>query len=197
VKIIPTILEQRQSEAEARIARVKDRSRWMQVDVIDGIYSRTKTFELELLKRMENCERALWDIHLMVKEPIKWVEKCVFVDASRVIGQVEMMSDREEFVAKVKDLGMEVGLAFELETEIDKIPDETDLVLLMGRKSGFESRNLDEGIYKRIAKVKELGFKVGVDGGATTDNLDKLEEAKVDIVYSGNQFEKIDDEKNE
>lgn len=196
MKIIATVLEQKFSEAEKRVEKVKEKSRWVQVDVIDGVFSPGKSFELELLGRIENCERVLWDVHLMVKEPIKWVEKCSFIDASRVIGQVEMMEDREEFVDKVKGIGMEAGLAFDIDTEIGEIPKETDLVLLMGRKAGFEARELDEKVFEKINRVKEMGFEVGVDGGINIENIDKLEEAGVSIAYCGSQFEKIYDEKN-
>jgi len=196
VKIIATVLEQKFSEAEERVERVKEKSRWIQVDVIDGIFAPGKSFELELLGRIENCDRVLWDIHLMVKEPIKWVEKCSFIDASRVIGQVEMMENREEFVDKVKGIGMEAGLAFDIDTEIGEIPKETDLVLLMGRKAGFESKDFEERVLEKVKEVVKRGFKVGVDGGINMENIDKLEEAGVEIAYCGGQFEKIYDEKN-
>ncbi len=98
------------------------------------------------------------------------------------------MSGKEEFVKKVKDEGMEAGLGFEIETEIGDIPEETDLVLLMARKAGFGEIPLDERIFERIKKVKEMGFRVGVDGGVNLENLKKLKNLEVDVVYSGSQY---------
>jgi len=198
VKIIPTVLEKSIIEAEKRITAVKGKSKWIQIDVIDGAYLPEKSFELELIDRAEGVENILWDIHLMVKEPVKWLEKCVFIGAARVIGQVEMMSDREEFVKQCKDAGMEAGLAFDIETEVNTIPEETDVVLLMGRKAGFGWMEMNKEIYKKIEITKNLrkdrGFLIGVDGGVTAENVNKLEESGVDIVYSGNEFEKIHEE---
>ncbi len=200
MKIIPTVLEKSIIEAEKRIIQVKGKSKWIQIDVIDGTYMPEKSFELELIDRVEAGENILWDIHLMVKEPVKWLEKCVFIGAARVIGQVEMMTDREEFVKQCKDAGMEAGLAFDIESEVTDIPEETDVVLLMGRKAGFGWREMDKDIYKKIKFTKDLKnnrhFLIGVDGGVTAENINKLEEEGVDIVYSGNEFEKIYD-KNE
>jgi ribulose-phosphate 3-epimerase len=195
VKIIPTVLEKSFFEAEKRIISVKGKSKWIQIDVIDGTFLPERSFELELVGRTEGGEDILWDIHLMVKEPIKWLEKCVFIGAARVTGQVEMMSDREEFIKQCKDAGMEAGLAFDIESKVDNIPEETDVILLMGRKAGFGWMEMNEGIYKKIKITKEMrkdsDFLIGVDGGVTAENVNKLEEAGVDIVYSGNEFEKI------
>ena len=172
--------------AERKIRMVKDLVKWIQIDVIDGIFVFEKTFELELLKGiLEENEKNLLDIHLMVKEPIKWINKCEFVGASRIIGQVEMMTDREEFVKRVKDMGIEVGLAFDINTKIKNIPEETDMVLLMGRKVGFEVMPFEEKVWERIKKIREQKFEIGVDGGVNISNIERLKKEGVDLAYCG------------
>jgi len=190
--IVPTILEQQFELASIKIRLIKDKTRWIQVDVIDGVFLKEKTFETELLKKLEKeLENNLLEAHLMVKEPIKWVEKCNFVGITRVIGQVEMMISREEFVEKVKDVGMEAGLAIDIDTEIGEIPEETDLILLMGRKTGFGSIKIDKNIYKKIKELikikeeKDLDFEIGVDGGITLEEIDKIKKTGINIAYCG------------
>jgi len=190
--IVPTILEQQFELAQVKIRLIKDKTRWIQVDVIDGVFLKEKTFETELLKKLEKeLENNLLEAHLMVKEPIKWVEKCNFVGITRVIGQVEMMSSREEFVEKVKDIGMEAGLAIDIDTEIGEIPKETDLVLLMGRKAGFGSMKIDKNIYKKIKELikirdkEDLDFEIGVDGGINLEEIDKIKKTGINIAYCG------------
>jgi len=101
-----------------------------------------------------------------------------------------MMTDREKFVKTVKDEGLEVGLAFDIGTKVDNIPEETDEILLMGRKAGFEVHLLDERVYKKIEILrqaqdkKEKQFLIAVDGGVTKENIIKLEKLGIDIVYS-------------
>jgi len=192
MQIIPTILEKEISLAEMKIRLIKDKSCWIQIDVIDGFFSEGKSFELELLNKMEKeLQNNLLDIHLMVKEPIKWIEKCNFVGASRIIGQVEKMSDSQKFVREVKNMGLEVGLAFDIETKIENIPEETDLVLLMGRKSGFKTADFQQETYKKIRDLlnlkneKKLEFKIGVDGGVNEKNIKKLKDFGVEISYCG------------
>ncbi|MDD4938019.1 MAG: hypothetical protein PHX34_03325 [Candidatus Shapirobacteria bacterium] len=192
MQIIPTILEKDFGVVEIKIRQAKSISRWIQIDVIDGSFTDGKTFELELLNNnLDEVENVLWEIHLMVKEPKNWIEKCNFISASRIVGQVEMMTDREDFITQVKNLGMEAGLAMDIDTEIGEIPDETDLVLLMGRKLGFGSYDLDEIIFEKIKKLKKikeeenLKFIIGVDGGINEENIKGLNDTGIDIAYCG------------
>lgn len=190
MQIIPAILEKDFNQAWNKIRQVKDLSKWVQVDVIDSKFSFGKTFELELLNDNPlETENTLWDIHLMVEEPINWIEKCNFVGATRVIGQVEKMSDREKFVDEVKNLGIDAGLAMDIDTEIGEIPKETDLILLMGRKSGFESKPIDKRVFEKIKKLLKMrdegGYKylIAVDGGINEDNIKSFKDSGVDVVY--------------
>ncbi len=187
MQVIPTTgLNKIFSETEARIGLLRKSSSWIQIDVCDGIFTTGKTFELELINKIETAtDDVLWDIHLMVKEPEKWLEKCFFIGASRIIGQVEMMSNRESFIKKIKDEGLEAGVAFDVDTEITNIPDESDMVLLMGRKAGFKPEEFNNNVLKKIEKVKGMGFRVGVDGGIDIKNIEIIKNAGADIIYSG------------
>ena len=192
MQVIPAILEKDFLEAEKKIGQVLGLSRWIQIDTIDGKFHPEKSFELELINSLRNeSEGTLWEIHLMVKEPISWIEKCDFVGASRILGQVEMMANRKEFIKKVRDKGIEAGLAFDIETKIDNIPEETEVVLLMGRKSGFEGGKLNEIIFEKIKQLKNirdnnnLSFQIALDGGINKENIEKVKLAGVDIAYCG------------
>lgn len=190
MQIIPTIFDKDFEKASVKISLIKDKFRWIQIDVTDGFFNDGKSFELELLNKLE-IENNLIEIHLMVKEPIKWIEKCNFVGATRIIGQVEMMSDRIKFVDEIKSEGLEAGLAFDINTEVDEIPEETDLVLLMGRKSGFGVADFEEKVIGKIKNLdefrKESGFdfKIGVDGGVNEEVIKKIQAVGADIGYCG------------
>jgi len=184
MQIIPTILEKEFFKAEERLQLVKDLTTWVQIDTIDGIFSPGKTFELELLNKVDIVKTFLWDIHLMVKDPIKWLEKCMFVGASRVIGQVEMMADTDAFVEKAKNMGFEVGLAYNIDTPINKIPNETDLILLMGRKAGFDRAEFNPKVLTKI----DNNHIYAIDGGIDIDNIELIEKKGIEIVYCGKNF---------
>jgi len=191
MQVIPTILEKNFTQAKDNILAIKNQTRWVQLDVIDGYFSFGKTFELELINKIDGVENILWDIHLMVKEPKNWINKCDYINASRIIGQVEMMSDINLFVKTVKDIGLEAGLAYNIETEIGEIPQDTDIILLLGREAGFEPKKFNEKVFekiKRLKKIKQetgLNFMIGVDGGINEKNISQLKNEGVDIAYCG------------
>lgn len=196
MEIIPTILEKDLVLAENRFSQIKNLSSWIQIDVVDNVFASGKSFELELISKFSQINSTLWDIHLMVKEPINWIKKCLFIDASRIYGQVEMMSDREKFITEAKNSGLEAGLAFDIDTPVEDIPSECDLILLMGRRVGFGSYPFDEKIYQKISTAKKFGKKVAFDGGVTSTNFFKLKESGLDIIYSGQYFLNLINEKN-
>lgn len=192
MQIIPAILEKDFLKAESKIKALVGLSRWIQIDTVDGNFSQGKSFELELINSLgKESEEFLWEVHLIVNEPKNWIEKCNFINASRIVGHVEMMSDKDLFVKKVKDKGIDAGLAFDLETKIKGIPEETDLIVLLGRKAGFEVKEFNDKIFSKIEelkKIKEEGnfnFKIGIDGGVNKENLKKIKESEVDIAYCG------------
>jgi len=193
MQIIPTIgLKKEFAEAEARIKELKDFSRWIQIDVSDNVFTPGKTFELELLSKLEaDTKNNLWDVHLMVKEPINWIKKCVFVGASRIIGQAELMTEPKAFLEMVKSEAGEAGLAYDLDTEIGKINGDWDMILIMGRKAGFGYFKFEEKVLDKIKKVKDMGYVVGVDGGVDVDNMAKIEKAGADIIYSEVNYWKL------
>ncbi len=191
MQVIPTILEKNFTQAQDNILAVKDFFKWIQIDVIDGTFSFGKTFELELINKITQVENILWDVHLMVKEPKNWIKKCDYINASRITGQVEMMSDKYNFIKTIKDMGIEAGLAYDIETKIDDIPQEVDLVLLLGRKAGFEPKPFNQLIFEKIKKLiqirqeKRLNFKIGVDGGVNQENIGHLKNEGAEIAYCG------------
>ncbi|MBI2464550.1 hypothetical protein HYV64_00240 [Candidatus Shapirobacteria bacterium] len=193
MQIIPTAgLKKDFYDAEEAIKKLKDASRWIQVDVCDGVFATGRTFDLDLMGKLDfETPNNLWDVHLMVKEPSTWVNKAIHIGASRVIGQVEMMSSREDFLEKIKNEGAEAGLAFDVDTEVDKIVGDWDIVLLMGRKAGFGYFEFEKKVLDKIKKIKDMGYIVGIDGGADTDNVKAIEEAGADIVYSEVNYWKL------
>ncbi len=201
MQIIPTITEKDFNKAGDRILAVSQYSRWIQIDVFDNIFSPGLSFQTELITKLDFAtENLLWDMHLLVKEPITWIEKCLFVGAARITGQVEMMTDRDEFINKVRDSGLEAGLAFDIETKIDNnIPSDTNLVILMGRKAGFGMLDLDSRLFDKIESLKKINndreqkFLIGVDGGVNLDNIEKIIKSGVDMVYSGGNYFKLKD----
>lgn len=174
----------------------QDVAKRIQIDIIDGVFSNGKTIEPILLKDYDLSFEV--DYHLMVKDPINWVEKCVTGQGDRIIGEVEMMNDQMEFIKKVQAVGLEVGLALDLETSPEVLSDEVlqslDVVLLMSRKAGFESHTFELSTFDKIKEIVDKRnilshrFKICIDGGVTDQLIADLAKAGVDEAIVGRRI---------
>lgn len=203
VDIIPAILTDNITELTEKVKRVNEVSymeevsvRKIQIDIIDGVFVDNKTIDPANIVGLDTDLGI--DFHLMVKEPINWVEKCANAGADRIIGQIEMMGSQVDFVGKVQETGLYVGLAVDLETPISKLDpvilSNVDVVLLMAVKAGWGGQKFDKGVLGKIKELDEIRardktpFKICVDGGETTDVIDDTHYAGADEVVIGQRL---------
>lgn len=214
LEIIPAVLTRDPKELEERIEAVEGLARLaegdgrqikrVQIDIIDGVFAENKTIGLEVLEGIET--NLLLDIHLMVKEPVDWVEKSIRAMGDWIIGQVEMMSDQAEFVGKVQETGHKVGLALDLETPVSAIDPvlllDLDVVLVMSVKAGFGGQEFQGVALQKAVRLlnervnKSYKYKVCLDGGINIENIKQVAGVAIDEVAIGNSLFKGDIEEN-
>lgn len=193
VKVIPAILTNNPQVLKILITKAQSLGDRVQIDIIDGKFANNKTISPEAL---ENIDTSLFiDYHLMVDEPIHWVEKAVRGQGDRLIGQVEKMTSQLDFIKKVGEVGLSVGLAVDLPTPISIIEESTlpdlDVVLLMSVPAGFGGQKFDTSVFAKIKKLSEirsekgLSFKICIDGGVTKYLIPNLEKLGSDEVAIG------------
>lgn len=192
-EIIPTILTADFSEYIKKMQSLKGVCPRVQVDVIDGKFVGNQTISLESLKNELTDLRI--DLHLMVKEPEEWVNRALEVLPDRLIGQVEMMYEPEKFIKRAIEGGFEVGIALDLETPVESVPEEiyhmVDLVLLLSVKAGFGGQEFDEKVLEKIEKIKKIVgdlVGIGVDGGLTDENIKHCQKKGANLFYVGSTF---------
>ena len=192
VQIIPTLFSTTEQEYLGRLAKLKystsfQEDGWVQLDLMDGKFVPKTGISLEVVK----ANRPPYNIEaqLMVENPGEWVDGLIELKVNRIIIPVED-ENISEYIKKIKDNNIEIGLSLNPETKIEKLDSHLDLLdtcLLMGVKPGMEQQELDGGIYEKIMEVKRKKFRirVGVDGGVNNNNIKELVEAGVDYVAIG------------
>ncbi|KKU10176.1 MAG: Ribulose-phosphate 3-epimerase [Candidatus Woesebacteria bacterium GW2011_GWB1_45_5] len=202
VEVIPAILTDNITDLETKLGSIDEAAdlganlHRVQIDVIDGEFTENKTVDPALLSSLET--NLSLDFHLMVKEPVKWVEKCANAAADRIIGQIEMMSSQIDFVGKVQETGLYVGLAVDLETPISKLDPvvltNVDVILLMAVKAGRGGQKFDPRVLDKIKELDKVRvrdatpFKICVDGGETEEVIDDTHFAGADEVVVGKRL---------
>jgi len=204
VEIIPSILTADPTEVRQLLSKVEGIFQRVQIDIIDGQFAPQRTIDPSALEGVET-ELKL-EFHLMTKEPTDWVERALRAGADRIIGQIETMRSQIDFVGKVAEVGLSVGLAVDLETAIERL-DETilsnlDVVLVMSVKAGAGGQEFDPRALEKIKKLDIIRksdptpFRICVDGGITPDNIKRVQEAGADEVSVGKRLIGGDIEKN-
>lgn len=192
-ELIPVILTDSDKELGKKLKLIEGLAERVQIDVVDGVYAPEETFDLSLLSQQKS--NLIFDIHLMVQNPFDWLEKCEQVFASRVIAQAEPLVNQADFIDEVTELGLEAGLALELESGIDSLEAEAlerlNLVLLLAVKTGFSGQKFDNRVIDKIKQLKQLremgsfSFKIGIDGGVNAANLTQIIKAGTDELAVG------------
>lgn len=196
LEIIPAILTTDIREIEEKLGRSEEIVERVQIDIVDGQFAANRTIDPSVMESLDTPLNL--DFHLMTKEPSLWVERALRGGADRIIGQIEEMDDQVAFIGKVAEVGLSVGLAVDIETEIGKIDptilSNLDVVVVMSVKAGFSGQEFDR---RALAKIKELSelkvkddtpFKICVDGGITEENVKDVVKAGADEVAIGKKI---------
>lgn len=203
IDIIPAILTNNVNELKSMLSTVSETvdvnetpvSR-VQIDVIDGEFVDNKTVDPGVLEGLDT--NLSLDFHLMVKEPINWVEKSANAGADRIIGQIEMMSSQVEFLKRVQDTGLYIGLAIDLDTSVSQLDplvlNNLDVVLLMAVRAGWGGQPFNKSVLEKIKELDEIRsrdktpFRICVDGGETEETVDETHFAGADEIVIGRRL---------
>lgn len=190
-ELVPAILEETVSGMEEKLGRLREIESLerVQVDVVDGLFANKITVVPSDLKGVEFFDFKV-DYHLMVDDPMAWVEEVVEAGGERVIAQIERMGSQAAFVDWVKGYEIGVGLAVDLYTPIDALEEdvleEVEIVLLLGVEAGFGGQEFEGRVLEKIKNLREIyEGEIMVDGGVKKENLGRIIKAGVESVAVG------------
>lgn len=177
IEIIPAILEKDFTEIEKKIHLVEGLVDFVQIDLCDETLVPNSTFADPLQFKTLQTKLNL-ELHLMVKDPLRYVERFAGVGFKRFYAHVE--GDYvEEYIETCFKLGVEVGLAIDGPTsllKIEKYLDNVDCLLVMAIEAGESGRPYREETADRIKRLRELDFEIpiAVDGAMDDVNAKKV-----------------------
>ncbi len=167
------------NSAKNKIETIKPLAKTIHIDVLDGIFAPNTTF-LSPSVFEDLTQDAFFEAHLMVQNPINYIQAFADSGFKRFIGQVEQMGNQEEFVRYAKKYG-EVGLALDKQSELDsiKIPfEELDTILVMTIQAGFSGQTFLPELLEKVKALKEkCNLPIEVDGGINDATISLAKEA--------------------
>lgn len=180
-------------------------ARYLHFDVMDGMFVPSISFGMPVLASIHNATNQLMDVHLMVQEPIRYIEAFQKAGADLVTIHLEACEDVEATITTIHECGMKVGLSICPETDAEMVLpylSEIDMILVMSVHPGFGGQKFIPESLEKIRKIRDmitehgLSVDIQVDGGICLANVRDVLDAGANIIVAGSAVFNGDPEKN-
>ena len=179
-----------------RDTRTVDRSaaEWIHIDVMDGLFVPNISFGFPVLKAIRRASAKCLDVHLMIVEPERYVERFVEAGADVVTFHFEAARDIPACIDLIRRAGARVGISVKPATPVAELRDIlplVDMVLIMSVEPGFGGQSFMPASLQKVAElramIREQGLAtlIEVDGGISAANARALYDAGADILVAG------------
>lgn len=203
IKLAPSILSADFSNLSNDVSKVERAgAELLHIDVMDGHFVPNITIGPLVAKALRPKSKMIFDVHLMIEEPDKYIEEFVKAGADIISVHSEACVHLHRTIQNIKSHGIKAAVALNPATPlevIDYVLEDLDMVLLMTVNPGFGGQKFIEGTLRKIEKLKamidERGLKVDieVDGGINLNNVKRVVDAGANVIVAGSAVFGCDD----
>jgi ribulose-phosphate 3-epimerase len=186
--VVPTITAENTHQYREQVERVAGFAKHLHVDIMDGIFAPTDTFDLELLWLPEDIT---CDIHIMYKEPEQTFDELSKLSVRTLIVPAEVDVDFAQLANKAHKTDKLLGVALLAETTIESAKfaiENADHVLIFSGNLGYQGGSeADLELLLKVPQIKAINSnaEIGWDGGVNEQNIKQIADAGVDIINTG------------
>ena len=193
--ISPSILAADFARLGADVADVQSRGiEYLHIDVMDGAFVPNISFGPDVMKSLNGIASVPYDVHLMIEDPDRYIEKFVTDNTEFITVHYEACSDLSHTLEHIHSLGIKAGVSIKPGTApevLDPWLGDIDLILVMSVEPGFGGQKFMENSVPKISyyssKKAENGYSyiIEVDGGIGPANAHIVRDAGVELIVAG------------
>jgi len=163
-------------------------------DVMDGQFVNNISFGLPVLEKLTKYTDIFKDVHLMISDPLKYINDFVKAGSDMITFHVESDSDPDETISAIKNAGIKAGISVKPGTPVEEIYpylDRVDMVLIMTVEPGFGGQGFIPETAEKIKTLKKyitennICIDIQVDGGINNKTIDIVKTAGANVIVSG------------
>ena len=203
IKIAPSILSADFANLERDIHRIESAD-YVHVDVMDGLFVPNISIGIPVVESIRKVTQMPLDVHLMIVEPVRYVER--FCDAGADLVTVHVESDSQEnihaAIDKIHAKGKRAGVVLKPKTPAEAVLpflEKVELVLVMTVEPGFGGQSFMADQMPKVAAIRRLidernpACELEVDGGVAPDTCRTCIDAGANVLVAGSAVYKAAD----
>ncbi len=174
---------------------------YVHIDVMDGLFVPSISYGMPVIASVRKDTDKVFDVHLMIEEPIRYIDEFVKAGADIITVHVEACKDMTATLNKIKESGVKAAITLNPGTDISAVVpylEMVDMVLVMSVNPGFGGQKFIPECLDKVRKLKQiideknLELDIEIDGGVNLDNLPSILEAGANIIVAGSAVFKND-----
>lgn len=196
VKISPSILSADFSKLGEEVIKLHDAGAdFIHIDVMDGEFVPNITFGMPVIKAIRNKTDKIFDVHLMINNPQRYIDDFIAAGADILTLHYESERHLDRAIQYIKSKGVKAAVALNPATPTVVLKDiisSLDMVLIMSVNPGFGGQKFISYSLDKIKEVKEMAIKAGnpdiliqVDGGIDKSNVKEVINAGANVIVAG------------
>ena len=195
IKLSPSALSCDFANAGVQIQAAKEGgAEYLHLDVMDGIFVPNISFGQPVVKSIGKSTDLVLDVHLMITEPIRYIDDFVKAGADIITVHVEACEDVRATLEKIKERGKGAGISIKPKTPVSEIIpylELCDLVLVMTVEPGFGGQKFMADMMPKCVELRDyaqahgLSYEISVDGGVSVENARLCVESGANVLVAG------------